>query len=152
MAPQLCLGIGASWTVKLQFLHPKDKVNKKVPNQSASQSISGLIVQPKAEKSIQKAVKPCVIFHHEDFGGQLIWALPWYLTVDIQGPEEALFEDEPQQPTPPTAGNAESAVDPSETAQDDTNQQNDAPTTATTTTPEDLPIMIQDLMEHGNGC
>ena len=46
-----------------------------------------------------KAAKPCVIFHHEDFGGQLIWALSWYVTVDIQGPEEAFFEEEPQQPT-----------------------------------------------------
>ena len=143
------LGIGASCTIKLQFLHPKDKVNEKVPDQSASQSISGLIVQSKAEKSIWKAVKPCVVLYHEDCGCQLIWALPQYVTVDIQGPEEALFEEEPQQPTPPTAGNAESAVDPSETAQDDTNQQNDAPTTATTTTPEDLPMVIQDLMEHG---
>ena len=49
-------------------------------------------------------------------------------------------------------GNAEPAVDPSETAQDDTNQQNDAPTTAITTTPEDLPMVIQDLMEHGIGA
>ena len=97
-------------------------------------------------------MKPCVVFHHEDFGGQLIWALPWYVTVDIHGPEEAFFEEEPQQPTPQTAGNAESAVDPSETAQDDTNQQNDAPTTATTTTREDLPMVIQDLMECGIGA
>ena len=94
------------------------------------------------EKSIWKAARPCVIFHHEGFGGQLIWALPQYVTVDIQGPEEA----------PPTVGNAESAVDPSETAQDDTNQQNDTPTTAATTTPEDLPTVIQDLMECGIGA
>ena len=73
---------------------------KKVPNQSVSQSISGLIVQSKAEKSIQRAAKPCVVFCHEDFGGQLIWALPQYVTIDIQGPEEAFFEEEPQQPTP----------------------------------------------------
>ena len=79
--------------------------------------------------------------------------MPWYVTVDIQGPEEAFFEEEPQQPTPRTlVGNAEPAVDPSETAQDDTNRQNDAPTTATTTTPEDLPMVIQDLMEHGIGA
>ena len=97
-------------------------------------------------------MKPCVVFCHEDFRGQLIWALPQYVTVDIQGPEEALFEEEPQQPTPPTVGNAESAVDPSETAQDDTNQQNDTPTTATTTPPEDLPTVIQDLMENGIGA
>ena len=97
---------------------PKDKVNKKVANQSASQSISGLIVQSKAEKSIQPAVKSCVNFRHKDFGGQLIWALPRYVIVDIQGPEEAFFEEEPQQPTTRAAGNADSAVDPSGTAQD----------------------------------
>ena len=109
MAPHLHLGIGASCTVKLRFLHLKDKVNEKVPNQSASQSISGLIVQSKAEKSIWKAAKSCVIFHHEDFGGQLIWALPRYVTVDVQGPEEAFFVEEPQQPTTRAAGRLSSS-------------------------------------------
>ena len=80
-----------------------------------------MIVQSNTEKSIQKAAKPCIIFHHEGFGGQLIWALPRYVTVGIQGPEEAFFEEEPQQPTPQTVGNAESAVDPSEIAQDGRN-------------------------------
>ena len=129
-----------------------DKVNEKVPNQSASQSISRLIVQSKAEKSIQKAAKSCIVFHHKDFGGQLIWALPWYVTVDIQCPEEAFFEEEPQQPTTQAVSDADSAVDPSGTAQDNTNQQNDATTTATTTTTEDLPMVIQDLMECGIGA
>ena len=89
MAPHLHLGVGTSCTVKLRFLHPKDKVNEKLPNQSASQSISGLIAQSKTEKSIRKAVKSCVVFRHEDFGGQLIWALPRYVTVNVQGPDEA---------------------------------------------------------------
>ena len=83
-------------------------------------------------------MKSCVIFRHEDFGGQLIWALPQYVTVDVQGPQEAFFKEEPQQPTAQTVGNADSAVDPSGTAQDNTNQQNDATTTGTTTVPGDL--------------
>ena len=111
-----------------------------------------LIVQSKAEKSIQKAAKSCVVFCHEDFGGQLIWALPWYVTVDVQGPEEAFFTEEPQQPTTRAASDADSAVPPSGTAQDNTNQQNDATTTETTTAPEDLPMVIQDLMECGVGA
>ena len=152
MAPRLRLGIGASCTVKLRFLHLKDKVNEKVPSQSASQSIRRLIVQSKVEKSIQKAAKSCVVFRHEDFGGQLIWALPWYVTVDVQGPEEVFFAEEPQQPTTRAAGDADSAVHPSGTAQDNTNQQNDATTTGTTTAPEDLPMVIQDLMERGVGA
>ena len=75
------------------------------------------------------------------------------MSLDIQGPEEAFFEEEPQQPTTRAVGNADSAVHPSGTAQDNTNQQNNATTTATTTTttPEDLPMVIQDLMEHSVG-
>ena len=152
MAPRLRLGVGASCTVKLRFLHPKDKVNEKVPNQSASQSISGLIVQSKAEKSIRKAAKSCVVFRHEDFGGQLVWALPRYVTVDVQGPEESFFAEEPQQPTTRAAGDGDSAVPPSGTAEDNPNRQNDATTTGTTTVPEDLPTVIQDLMERGVGA
>ena len=152
MAPRLRLGVGASCTVKLRFLHPKDKVNEKVPNQSASQSISGLIVQSKAEKSIRKAAKSCFVFRHEDFGGQLVWALPRYVTVDVQGPEQSFFAEEPQQPTTRAAGDGDSAVPPSGTAEDNPNRQNDATTTGTTTVPEDLPTVIQDLMERGVGA
>ena len=32
-----------------------------------------------------------MVFQHEDFGGQLIWALGHYITVDIEGPKESLF-------------------------------------------------------------
>ena len=78
--------------------------------------------------------------------------LPQYVTVDIQGPEEAFFKEEPQQPTKQAVGNADSAAHPSQTVQDNTNQQNDATTTATTTTLEDLPMRIQDLMECGVGA
>ena len=131
---------------------PQGQGNETIPNQSASQSFSGLIVQSKVEKSIQKAAKSCIIFRHKDFGGQLIWALPRYVTVDIQCLEEAFFEEEPQQPTTRAAGDADAAVDPSEIAQDNTNQQNNATTTATTTSPEDFPMVILDLMERGNGA
>ena len=41
------------------------------------------------------------MFQHEDFGGQLVWVLQWYVQVDIQGPEQSLFEEETQEP--PTA-------------------------------------------------
>ena len=40
---------------------------------------------------------------------------------------------------------------PSGTAQDNANQQNDATTTGTATVPEDLPTVIQDLMDRGVG-
>ena len=70
MAPQLTckhLGVGASCTVKLRFLHPKNHVKDKIPNQTSSQQLTGLIVQSKAEKIICKVNKDCIVFRHEDF-------------------------------------------------------------------------------------
>ena len=34
------------------------------------------------------------MFRHEDFGGQLVWALQHYVQVHIQGPEQSFFEEE----------------------------------------------------------
>ena len=37
------------------------------------------------------------MFWHEDFSGQLIWALQCYDSVNIQGPDESFFEEEMQE-------------------------------------------------------
>ena len=68
MAPWKQLGVGASGTIKLCFLHPKNKVNEVIPNQMASQEISGLIAQKQEFQAIRREQKECVTFHHEDFG------------------------------------------------------------------------------------
>ena len=112
MAPQPTrkrLGVGASCTIKLRFLHPKNHIQDKIPNQTASQQLTGLIVQSKAEKVIHKVNKECIVFQHEDLGRQLIWALQRYVQVDIQGPEESFFEEETQEP--PTAESLPSTED-----------------------------------------
>ena len=76
MAPQpTCkhLGVGASCTIKLRFLHPKNHVKDKIPNQTSSQQLTGLIVQSKVENIIRKVNKDCIVFRHEDFSRQLDW-------------------------------------------------------------------------------
>ena len=90
------LGVGASCIVKLRFLHPKNQVKDEIPNQSLSQQLTGLIVQSKAEKIICKVNKDCIVFRHEDFGGQLVWALQWYVQVDIQGLEQSFLKKKPR--------------------------------------------------------
>ena len=91
MAQWKRLGVGASCTVTLQFLHPKNKVKEKVPNQMEMKALLGLIAQGQQEKTIRNKLKECVVLRHKDFGGQLVWALRCYITVDIEGPEESLF-------------------------------------------------------------
>ena len=86
------------------------------------------------------------MFRHEDFGGQLFWALQQYVQVDIQGPEQSLFEEETQEP--PTAPG------------DGTNHQNEPaeemhPTNAdaaSNTIPnnaEELHLLIQEMLDRG---
>ena len=73
----------------------------------ASQKLSGLIVQGKEEKTIRKAGKECVMFHHEDFRGHLIWALQHYISVDVEGHPKSFFEAEGGAAAVAPAGEAE---------------------------------------------
>ena len=109
------LGVGASCTVQLRFLHPKNKVKEVIQNQTATQQLNGLIVQSREVKSIHREDKECIIFRHEDFGGQLLWALERGVVVDIEGPEETFFN----QPPP-----ADAAAPPAAAVATDQAQQN----------------------------
>ena len=92
MAPKKWLGVGAECTVSLCFLHPKDKIAEKIPNQTKSQKLSVLVVQERVEKAIRRKATQCVMFRHEDFSGQLLWCMEKYIKVDVEGPEETFFD------------------------------------------------------------
>ena len=79
---------------KLHFLHLKNKVKEKIPNQTALQQLGGLTVLGHQEKNIRQQDKECVVFQHEDFGGQLIWALQCYVSINMEGPEESFFDQQ----------------------------------------------------------
>ena len=136
-AQQKCLGVGASRTISMRFLHPKNKVKEVIYNQTASQKLSGLILQGKEEKTIRKEGKECVVFHHKDFGGHLIWALQHCVSVDVEGPHEFFFEAEGGAAAVAPAGEAEQ-----QQAQQQQAQQNDVE--------EELPAAIQEVIGCGN--
>ena len=92
MAPKKRLGVGAECTVSLRFLHPKDKIAEKIPNQTKSQKLSVLVVQERMEKPIRRKPTQCVMFRHEDFGGQPLWCMEKYVKVDVEGPKETFFD------------------------------------------------------------
>ena len=92
MAPKKWLGVGAECTVSLCFLHPKDKITEKIPNQTKSQKLSVLVVQERVEKHIQCKAMQCLVFRHKDFGRQLLWCMEKYIKIDVEGPEESFFD------------------------------------------------------------
>ena len=92
MAPKKWLGVGAECTVSLHFLHPKDKIVEKIPNQTKAQKFSVLVVQERVEKPIRRKAMQCVMFRHKDFGEQLWWCMEKYIKVDVEGPKETFFD------------------------------------------------------------
>ena len=142
MAPWKQLGVGASCTIKLCFLLPKNKVNKVIPNQTASQELSGLIVQKWEFQAIQREQKECIIFCHEDLGGQLVWALQCYVSVDIEGAQDMLFVEAP--PTAATVPGADGdRVDGGQDGGNNNNNDNE------NNKQEILPDIVQEMMECG---
>ena len=144
-AQQKRLGVGTSCTVSVRFLHPKNKVKEVIHNQTASQKLSGLIVQGKEEKTIRKAGKECIVFRHEDFGGQLIWALQRYVSIDVEGPLESFFEAEGGAAAVAPTGEAQQPQQAQQQAQQQQQQQaqqNDVE--------EELPAPIQEVIGRGN--
>ena len=99
------------------FLHhtttlsaPKEQV---IQNQTATQQLNGLIVRSREVKSIRQEDKECIVFRHEDFGGQLLWALERGVVVDIEGLEETFFN----QPQPADAAAPPAAAGATDQAQ-----------------------------------
>ena len=136
------LGVGASCTVSIRFLHPKNKIKEVIPNQTASQKLSGLITQGKEEKIIQKEGKECIMFRHEDLGGQLVWALERYVSSNVEGPESAFFNTPP--PQQQAAAGAAAASSAAAAGGGNTQQQQ----AREDEVEENLPSTIQDLIEQ----
>ena len=139
------LGVGASCTVRLRFLHPKNKVKDIIQNQTVTQQLNGLIVQSREVKSIRREDKECIIFRHKDFGGQLLWTLERGVVVDIEGPAETFFN----QPPPADAAAPPAAAGATDQAQQQQQQQGGGGNDKGEEGAEELPLVIQEILARG---
>ena len=83
---------------------------------------------------------------HEDFGGQLVWALQRYVQVDIQGPDQSLFEEETQEP-PTALGEGTKQQNKPEEETHPTNA--DAVSNTIPNNAEELHPLIQEMLDRG---
>ena len=89
------LGVGASCTVWLHFLRPKNKVKEVILNQTGRQETEWVDCPIKGgEIHLSGGHGVHRILTH-DFGGQLLWALERGVIVDTEGPEELMFNQPP---------------------------------------------------------
>ena len=85
------------------------------------------------------------MFRHEDFGGQLVWALQRYVQVDIEGPEQSFFEEETQEPPTAPGEGANQHNEPSQaTVPANADASNTIPNNA-----EELHPLIQEMLDRG---
>ena len=86
------------------------------------------------------------MFQHEDFGGQLVWALQQDVQVDIQGPEQSFFEEETQELSTAPGEGTNQHNEPSQ-ATDPSNA--DAASNTISNNAEELHLLIQEMLDWG---
>ena len=87
------------------------------------------------------------MFRHEDFGGQLLWALERGVIVDTERPEETFFNQPPPVAVtaPPATAAATAATDQAQQQQQQGGGGNDEVQVGA----EEFPLVIQDIMARG---
>ena len=99
-----------------------------------------------------EAGKEIVMFHHEDFGGQLIWALQRYVSIDVEGPPESFFEAKGGAAAVAPTGEAQQQQQQAQQqqAQQAQQQQQQQQQVQQNDVEEELPATIQEVIGHGN--
>ena len=107
-----------------------------------SQELSDLIAQKQEFQAIWREQEECVIFRHEDFGGQLVWALQHDVSVDIEDAQDMLFVEAPPAATTVPAADSD-RVDGGQDGGNNNDNDNE------NSKQEILPDIVQEMMEHG---
>ena len=85
------------------------------------------------------------MFQHENFGGQLLWALERGVIVDTEGPEELIFNQPPPAAAAEPPAAAAAATDQPQQQQQQGGGGNDEVEEGA----EELQPFIQDILAHG---
>ena len=104
------LGTGAKCTVLKKKLKPSITIAAKYPNFTANERLQELEVVRLDYKRVSKERKLVVILKHDVFQDEEIYAVPYFVHVDEEGPEEGFFAiDEKGKPTLTPASQAPAA-------------------------------------------
>jgi hypothetical protein len=97
------LGIGATVSFPVKFLHPHHRRNEKYPDPQAREHIrlTGALVQRREIKLINHEETMCLIVHHEDFMDakrryHRVWCAISHVQVDKEGNPDKFFDVPPE--------------------------------------------------------
>ena len=103
MARKKRLGVGARVSCKARFLHPSQHIRDKYPNDLNTIRVERLFVRGRAERTISRKVRQCVILQHDDFPDIELYATVHSIRLDVEGPAEHFFDQDATQNAPAAA-------------------------------------------------
>ena len=81
-------GIGARCSVIARFLHPRRLIKERYPNYTFDKRIGGLLVARREQKQVNHRIQQCLVFQHDDFNDQELYAVEKYGRVTEKGPRD----------------------------------------------------------------
>ena len=79
-------GVGATCSVLIRFLHPRQQVVDRYPNASFSDRLDGLIAQRRILKKVSQKDQIVILFRHDNFPNLLVHTVERYAKVLEEGP------------------------------------------------------------------
>ena len=95
---KLRLGIGATCSVALKYLHPRKVICDKYTNTTARQTLDGLISLKKETLTVNRREQECVVFRHEEFEGILLHCVLRWVKITSEGSADTFFDDDGECP------------------------------------------------------
>ena len=95
---KLQLGIGATCSVALKYLHPRKLKCDKYTNSTARQTLDGLISLRKETLKVNCCEQECVVFRHKEFEGILLHCVLRWVKITTEGSDDTFFDDDGECP------------------------------------------------------
>ena len=92
MPAKLRLGVSANCSTLVKYMHPGKLINDTIRKRVSRTRITNLIVVRQDTKIVNTKEQPVIVFHHGDFDGKEIYCVKRWVKVEIEGPEEHIFE------------------------------------------------------------
>jgi hypothetical protein len=86
------LGIGATCSIGVRYLHPKRLLNERFLSTTPKQCLSGLLSLQKESKKLNGKNQCCVVFRHDDYPNIELFCQERWCKVDQEGPKNSLFD------------------------------------------------------------
>jgi hypothetical protein len=91
MAPKLSLGIGATVSCQIKYLHPSEIIRNHFTNPRHGELLEGCIVIGQGTRKIHGKAQLSLIVQHEIFPDITLYGVKRWFKIKRQGPEEGFF-------------------------------------------------------------